>query len=105
MIFGTPTAAVKPLQLTDPSRAIARKALTLPVRNDGDGVYSVASGSEVGKTYRVQLWQDGGSYCNCVGTRECSHIWAVRAAEDADVRRQLRVLAAPKPRARKGGAA
>lgn len=81
-----------------PSRAVAERALALAVAVDavesefrGGPLWSVASGSEPGKVYKVV--DDGGAWaCSCIGGPDCSHEWAARASADPAVRRQLRAL-------------
>lgn len=74
-----------------PSRAVAERALHLPVRREADDLWIVASGSDPGKTY-VVADNDGVFLCSCVGVIGCSHAYAARAHADPAVRRQLRAL-------------
>lgn len=75
-----------------PSRAVAAKALAVPVElhDDGfDGVYVVASGTTPGKTYAVTRDSADGWTCSCAHGSPCSHVWAAMAHTDRDVRMAL----------------
>lgn len=82
-----------------PSRAVAERALWLPVAvipTEGASTFPawiVASGSVPGATHVVTSTAAHDAWaCSCVGGDGCSHEWAVRAALDPAVRRQLRAL-------------
>ncbi len=72
-----------------PSRAVAAKALAVPVHDVTGGLYVVASGSEPGKTYAVTRDSADGWTCSCAHGSPCSHVWAAMAHADRDVRRAL----------------
>lgn len=75
-----------------PSRAVAAKALCLPVatNNGTPPIYIVGSGSEPGETYTVVCLTNGGQWaCECVGGPGCSHVYAAMAHTDPAVRRAL----------------
>lgn len=75
------------------SRLLADKALHLPVRDEGRGIYTVASGSEPGVTYTVRV--GGASWtgwtCDCVAPGACSHKLAAAAYAASRARRAARV--------------
>ncbi len=83
-----------------PSRAVAAKALAVPVRVNSNGAYVVASGSEPGKTYIVQSHGGGPLSCDCAHGAPCSHVYAAMAHADPAVRRAL--LARVRPARRMG---
>ncbi len=86
-----------------PSRAVAAKALAVPVElhDDGfDGVYVVASGTTPGKTYAVTRDSADGWTCSCAHGSPCSHVYAAMAHADPAVRRAL--LARVRPARRMG---
>ena len=78
-----------------PSRAVAAKALAVPVRGNSNGAFVVASGSEPGKTYIVQSHGGGPLSCDCAHGSPCSHVYAAMAHADPAVRRALLKRARP----------
>lgn len=74
------------------TRLLADKALHLPVRAEGHGTYTVASGSEPGVTYTVRV--GGASWtgwsCDCVAPGACSHKLAAAAFAATAARRSAR---------------
>lgn len=77
------------------TRLLADRALHLPVRDEGRGVYTVASGSEPGVTYTVRA--NGATWtawaCDCVAPGCCSHKLAAAAFAATAAKRAARTVA------------
>lgn len=75
---------------------MADKAAHLPVRDEGSGFYTVASGSEPGVTYSVRA--NGADWrtwpCDCVAPGACSHQLAAATHIATAARRAANVEAA-----------
>ena len=76
------------------------KAAQLATRYAGNGIVDVASGSEPGKVYHVEVSLTAGPEnwtCSCrwseYGGRNCSHVRAARMATEKAAKRHGRALA------------